>query len=252
MCSKDLVHKFFNKKNIVYKRSDSFEKLANRVSIKDNILITEICNYFRESWQPCSSDFHIKNLKSGLLRGHDWHGAIPSMLHLSMQDRVRDCISGKITLENLLQIGTDIMKHEYFMVAAHDLCETTIITRFEDCIPPVGNKSISDFIFRGTPYDLKNTNPILGYGKKQIKNNKKGVIESLMKGADVSRIREQAKKTINNWGLNRFYFIVEDQERWMSDPQSILDELIFECNKLGDPLEIKIAGISIQTQLIAI
>ena len=228
MCSKDLVYKFYDSKSITYKPSDSFEKLANRISKDDIIELSEICSFFRENWQPCSVEFHINNLKSGLLNGHDWHGAMPSMLHLSMQDRVRDCISGKITLESLLQIGTDIMKHEYFMVAAHDLCETTIITHFKECIPPVGNKSISDFIFQGTPYDLKNTNPILGYNKDQIRADKKVVIENLMKGADVSRIREQAKKTINNWGLNRFFFLVEDQDRWIKDPEGVLNELIKE------------------------
>ncbi len=252
MCSKELVHKLFEQKNILFKNSDSFERLSNRIFLEDNILLSEICTLFRSVWKPCDIEFHINNLKSGLLKGHDWHGAMPSMLHFSMQERVRDCISGKISIEQLIEIGADIMKHEYFMVAAHDLCETAIINNFSDCIPPVGNKSISDFIYKGIPYDLKNTNTILGFKKQEINSNKKQVIEKLMFGADVSRIREQAKKTINNWGLNRFYVIVEDQERWLNDPLSILQELIYECDKIDEPIEIEIADIKIQTQLIAI
>jgi hypothetical protein len=252
MCSKELAYKLLEQKNIQFKNSDTFEKLSNRIKPEDNILLSEICKLFRSEWKPCDIEFHINNLKSGLLKGHDWHGAMPSMLHLSMQDRVRDCISGKITLEQLLEIGTDIMKHEYFMVAAHDLCETSIINNFPDCIPPVGKKSISDFIFKGIPYDLKNTNTILGLNKDEINSNKKEVIEKLMFGADVSRIREQAKKTINNWGLNRFYFIVENQDRWLNDPLSIIQELIYECDKIENPIEIEIEKIKIQTLLISI
>ena len=197
-------------------------------------------------------DFHIQNLKSGKLIGHDWHGAMPSMLHLSLQERVRDCIQGKISFDQLIKIGSDIMKHEYFMVAAHDLAESTSINHFNDSIPPTSNKSISDFVFKGIPYDLKNTNPIMGLSKAQINLNKKEVIESLLRGADILRLRQQAKKTINNWGLNRFYLIVEDQKRWLIEPEILLDQLINEVSKLREPFVITIDGINILCQLISI
>jgi hypothetical protein len=57
--------------------------------------------------------------------------------------------------------------------------------------------------------------------------------------ADVSRICEQAKKQLIT-GLNRFYFFVENQERWLNDPLSIIQELIYECDKIVDPTEIKL------------
>jgi hypothetical protein len=63
---------------------------------------------------------------------------------------------------------------------------------------------------------------------------------------------EFGSKSINNWGLNRFYLIVEDQERWLSDPLGIVEELIHECHKLDNAIEIEITDIKIKNQLIAI
>lgn len=254
MSSKEIIHLLFDKHNIIYRNSDSYEKLSERLTTKDyeRINQTVITEYYREKWKPTASKLHLENLKSGLLFGHNWHGAMPSMLHLSLQNKVRDHIDGKITLEELISIGADIMKHEYFMVAAHDLCETKIIETFPNTIPPVGSKSISDFIFDGIPYDLKITNYFGGQTREYVSQNKQSVAEELLAGADVQRIREQAKKTINNWGLNRFYFLVEDQDRWITDPEGVLTELIYEVKKLRDPFVVKIDGIEIKVQLIAI
>ena len=254
MSSKELIHKLFDNYTIVYRNSDSYEKLVGRLVDDDyeEINLTVITNFYRENWNPTPTQLHLENLKSGLLYGHDWHGAMPSMLHLSMQNKVRDHIDGKLTLEALISIGADIMKHEYFMVAAHDLCETMIIQAFPNTIPPVGSKSISDFVFDGIPYDLKITNYFQDQTKLTVNANKTNVVKQLIAGADLLRLREQAKKTVNNWGLNRFYVLVEDQERWFTNPEGILDELISEIKKIGEPLKIEIDGILILTQLIAI
>lgn len=254
MCSKELIHQLFDKYSIVYRNSDSFEKLVERLNEKDYEKINQavITKYYRNNWKPTNTKLHIENLKSGLLNGHNWHGAMPSMLHISLQNKVRDHINGKLTLKELISIGTDIMKHEYFMVAAHDLCETMIIETFPNTIPPIGLKSISDFIYDGIPYDLKITNYFGGQTKEYVNKNKQAVAEKLLAGADVQRIREQAKKTINNWGLNRFYFLVEDQDRWIKDPEGVLNELINEVKKLKHPFLVKIDGIEINVQLIAI
>jgi len=227
MSSKEHIHFLFNEFGIEHKMSDSYEKLVFRL-------------------------LQSKNLKSGLLKGHNWHGAMPSMLHLSLQNKVRDHIDGKLGLKELISTGADIMKHEYFMVAVHDLCETTIIASNPSTIPPIGSKSISDFVFEGIPYDLKITNYFGGHTKEYVNKNKQNVVEQLLAGADVLRIREQAKKTINNWGLNRFYVLVEDQERWFSHPEGILDELIGEIKNMYKPMNTEIGGITISTQLIAI
>lgn len=254
MSSKELIHQLYDKYSIVYRISDSYEKLVNRLNEKDYEKINEtiITKYFRDNWRPTTTKLHIENLKSGLLYGHNWHGAMPSMLHLSLQNKVREHIDGKLKLEELITIGADIMKHEYFMVAVHDLCETMIIENFPSTIPPVGSKSISDFIFEKMPYDLKITNYFGGQTREYVNKNKQAVAEQLLAGADIQRIREQAKKTINNWGLNRFYFLVEDQDRWIKDPEGVLSELINEVKKLKAPFVVKIDGIEIKVQLIAI
>lgn len=254
MSSKELNYLLFDQYDVVYKKSDSYEKLVSRLTEKDckNIDISVITQYFRENWKPTNSKLHIKNLKSGLLNGHSWHGAMPSMLHLSLQNKVRDHIDGKHTIEEIIAIGADIIKHEYFMVAVHDLCETMIIESFPNTIPPIGSKSISDFIFNDIPYDLKITNYFPEMSKEYVNNNKLIVAEKLLGGADVQRIRVQAKKTINNWGLNRFYFLVEDQEKWCREPEEILQELIKEVKKLKAPFIVNIDDIEIKVQLIAI
>ena len=254
MSSKELIHQLYEQYSIVYRISDNYEKLVDRLNEKDYEKINEtvITKYFRDNWRPTTTKLHIENLKSGLLDGHNWHGAMPSKLHLSLQNKVREHIDGKLKLEELISIGADIMKHEYFMVAVHDLCETMIIEKFPSTIPPVRSKSISDFIFEEMPYDLKITNYFGGQTREYVNKNKQAVAEQLLAGADIQRIREQAKKTINNWGLNRFYFLVEDQDRWINEPEGVLSELINEVKKLKAPFVVKIDGIEIKVQLIAI
>lgn len=254
MSSKELIHKLYTKNNIDFRQSDSYEKLVERLKEEDYEKINQdvITKYYRDNWKPTSTNLHLENLKSGQLNGHNWHGAMPSMLHLSLQNKVRDHIEGKFTLKKLISIGADIMKHEYFMVATHDLCETRIVESFLNVIPPVGSKSISDFIYNNIPYDLKITNYFEGHTKEYVNNNKQAVAEQLLSGADVQRIREQAKKTIYNWGLNRFYFLVENQDRWIDDPEGVLEELVNEVEKIKDPFIVTIDEIEIMVQLIAI
>lgn len=254
MSEKNLIHQLFDQLKIDYRASDGYEKLSNRIETNDSsgLTLDFLRSFFRSHRPPAPKELHLENLKSGLLKNHGWHGARPSMLHLSMQDRVRDCVQGKIALEDLIEIGSNIMKHEYFMVATHDLCETTIIESFSDVIPPTRAKSISDFIFKGMPFDLKNTNYFNGYDKKFVNANKALILNRLLEGADVERLRKQAKKTINDWGLNRFFVMVEDQERWQTDPEGVLNELVDEAKKLKAPIKVDIQGIDVHCHLIAI
>lgn len=254
MSSKAHIHNLFDIYDISYRVSDSYDKLVKRLDERAlKILSIEyITEYYRQFWAPRSDDLHLTNLKSGLLVGHSWHSAMPSMLHLSLQNKVRDHIAGLVSLEDIINMGADIMKHEYFMVCVHDLCESLIINNFKSTIPPIGSKSISDFIFNGIPYDLKITNYFNGETKESVNSNKEYIINRLLAGADVLRIREQAKKTLNNWGLNRFYILVEDQDRWLFEPEAVLSEILIEVSKLKYPIEVNISGIIIQTQLIAI
>tara|TARA_B110000240_G_C13509007_1_gene458035 strand:- start:2607 stop:3425 length:819 start_codon:yes stop_codon:yes gene_type:complete len=250
MISKEDIHKLYTKKNIHYAISDTYHRLKNRDGAS-TITLNEIITSNRKNWKPCNKNRHIKNLKSMKLKGHSWHGAMPSMLHMSMQNKVRDCVDGLLKLDDIITIGADIMKHQYFMVATHDLLETTIIEEFKDTIPPTRKKSITDFVFKGVPYDLKNTHKE-GITKAEIIKDRKGFAKDMYEGADKQRLRKQAKATINNWGVNRFYVMVEEQARWLTDPQGVLDEVVIEAKKIKHPIQIKIDGIEINVIIIAI
>lgn len=223
MSNKETVMSLFDKKGVVYPKGASFQKLAQAYEANPNaITIDDICQLFRNNWTPCNVERHIRHLESGLLVGHNWHGARPSLLHLSLQDRVRECCNGRISLEEYISIGTDIIKHEYFMVASHDICETSLIQRFPSVIPPIGNKSVTDFVFESVPYDLKITShpdawkPVAG---KMTVEEKKRLALELYEGADSDRMRKMAEGCKHNWGLNRMYYLVNDQEKWLNDPK---------------------------------
>ena len=46
--------------------------------------------------------------------------------------------------------------------------------------------------------------------------------------------------------------MVEKMDRWLSDPEELIKEIIEESNALKDPIEIKLEEMTIQVQLIAI
>ncbi len=254
MMSKDVVREFFEINNLKFSASFSYEKLANFYDDKAplDFRIDSVRNFLRHKWNSENIAFHLRNLQSEKLTGHSWHNAAPSRLHLSFQDKVRNFINDKSDLEQLIQIGSDVMKHEYFMVAAHDLCESTIIAQFEDTIPPLRAKSIADFVFKGIPYDLKNTNYFRGWDKNSANKNPKKLAVELFEGADPQRLRKQAQKSLNGWGLNRFYVLVENQERWLKEPQGILNELTEKCKTLGKPTEYQFGEFQIYLQLVAL
>ena len=255
MSSKELIHELYAKNGIRYAKSDTYAKLAKRIDDENSpeMDLEKIVHYFRANWSPSPMGLHLKNLKSGALGGHDWHGSMPSMLHMSMQDRVRDCINGKINLDELINIGSDIMKHEYFIVATHDLLETSIIEAFDDVIPSIGKKSISDFVFKGIPYDLKNTNYFNDWTRESVNAHEKEVAQDLIRGADIARIRKQAVGSINGWGLNRFYVMVEDQNSWLREPETILKTVLDAIKELGDPFDVEVGeNITFKAQVVAI
>lgn len=152
------------------------------------------------------------------------------------------------SLEDYLAIGSDIFKHEYFMVATHDICESSIILSDESVIPPIGNKSISDFVYDGIPYDLKVSSHPAEWkdraGRMTIEEKKALAIE-LYEGADSERIREDAARCRHNWGLNRMYYLVAEQDIWLNDPQSAIDFLIAQLDDPDNCFEINVHGLDI-------
>ena len=174
------------------------------------------------------------------------------MLHHSLQDKVRECISTNASLDNLLEVGRDIMKHEYFMVATHDICESLIIRDIPTCLPPTRKKSISDFIFRGIPYDLKVSTYPEGFSLCHSQEEKIALAQSLVGGADNLRIRQEALDALNGWGDNRFYILVSDQDRWIRNTEGLLAEIMDKVLLLGEPLNVEVGNESILVHLIEV
>lgn len=240
------------------KKKPKKDELVNLALGCRGINIEYITKFFREKWKGTNKDSYLDTLKSGILAGHDWHGAMPSSLHRVLQDHVRECAAGKYTIEKLLNIGVEIMKHEYFIVAQHDIIEASIIEHFEDTIPPIISKCITDFVFKGTPVDLKVTD----YKKNwvnRIKTNipltideKKTLIKDNYTDADSNRIRKQADGSINNWGFNRMYVFIKDQDEWLSNPEVIVDRVLDSLEKTDKPYDIDINGFNIEAYCIEV
>lgn len=254
MSDKETIMSLFDEKGVRYPNNASFQKLALAyLANPEAITIDDICQRFRQKWTPCDIERHIAHLTSGLLKGHNWHGARPSMLHLSLQDRVRECCDGLMSLEEYLSVGTDIVRHEYFMVASHDICETSLIQRFDSVIPPIGSKSVTDFIFDGIPYDLKITShpdswkPLAG---KMTVEDKKKLAYELYEGADSERMRKIASRCMHNWGLNRMYYIVNDQDKWLNDPRVTVQFLLDNVEDESNYFDIVVHGFNIHIGLI--
>lgn len=254
MSSKDIIEELFTTKGLRFSKNTSYRNLALEIEKNPNIItIEEVTKAYRNSWNSSDIQMHIHNLLSGLIKGHDWHGAMPSMLHLSIQNKVRDCCAGTLSLEEYLNIGLDIIKHEYFMVAVHDICESSIILSDESVIPPVGNKSVTDFIYNKIPYDLKistHTDKWRAKAGQLTTDEKKALATELYMGADSERLRKQANQCKNNWGLNRMYYLVSNQEQWIQNPQGTINFLLSQLNNHDNFFDIVVNGYTIHICLI--
>ena len=157
-----------------------------------------------------------------------------------------------MTIEELINIGADIMKHEYFMVAQHDILESSIINHFNDSIPPISSKSITDFVFKGIPVDLKVSGFPDTWAKRARQNKcltddeKRRLIVEMYSGADTERMRKQADGSVNNWGLDRMYILIREQDKWFTDPQSIIDHALSELEKIKSPFSVMVNGFQIE------
>ncbi len=254
MSNKETVMTLFDEKRISYPKRASYKELSVAYEFKSHLVsLDDIRLLFRRNWKPCNYELHIQNLESGLLNGHNWHEASPSNLHLSIQNKARECCDRHITLEEYLSIGSDIIKHEYFMVATHDICETALIQNFDNVIPPICHKSITDFVFDNVPYDLKVSSPPKEWkhlAGRLSKKDKKNLAIKLYEGADKTRLQKTANKCKHNWGLNRMYYIVKDQDKWHSDPRGTVQFLLDNVRDPSNYFDIDVHGITIHVCLI--
>ena len=255
MASKEFIETLFNKYGIKYRKSYKYEK-HKEVYINSGINIPEkdFVELCRKDWQSAPILYHKNNLSSGILTGHSWHKAMPSNLHYSLQEKVRECIKMQGEIKDLLEIAKDIMKHEYFMTATHDICESSIIEQFTNSLPPSRNKSISDFTFNGIPYDLKVSTYPEGWNNIPCKSQDEqiGLIKSFVGGADSLRVRNEAIGAYNGWGDNRFYIVVADQNRWINNTDALLSEIMNKISSLKKPLVIDIDNETIWAQIVEV
>ena len=250
MATKEQIAEMLKEKGFTY-----FKKYEKKEVIMECALekckdfnINYLTEKFRSIWKPININTYIKVLKSNELEGHNWHGATPSSLHRRLQDHVRKCAAGEMTLDELFEIGKDIMKHEYFMVAQHDILEYNIIKHFKDSIPSISPKSITDFVFKGVPVDLKVTAFPPKSSKKWKKralnkksltdDEKKQLIIDMYYGADKERKRKEAEDSINDWGNNRMYVVIRNHNIWFEKPESIVEKVISELEKTQEPFNI--------------
>ncbi len=254
MSNKPAISELFSHYGLPFRESLSYAKLSEVFQAQPNSLsVQDITTLFRSKWTPCNIERHLSHLKSGLLLGHDWHGAMPSILHRSIQDRVRECCEGNLSLEDYLKIGSDIFKHEYFMVASHDICESSIILSKGTVIPPIGNKSVTDFIYDGVPYDLKVSSHTPKWQSKaghMTVDEKKQIAFELYEGADSERMRKVADGCKHNWGLNRMYYLVADQNKWLHSPEDTVHYLISQLPDPNNYFDIVVHGLNIHICLI--
>lgn len=251
MLPKQRISEVFRKFGLPFRESYSYEKLGSILEQKPNLVSKEWLRlYTRSKWQNSSKNLHLENLKSGKLKGHSWHETVPSMLHLSLQQKVRSHISGLISFDELLQIGTDIVKHEYFILATHDLLEIEIIQQIDNVIPTLRPRSFSDFILNGIPYDLKCTEmsaiPI------ERRNNEKAIAEGLFRGGSAGRNRNCATGVFSNWGLNKFYVVVKNSNEWLSSPEEILKRVVETTQTAPPPHLIRINKDKFYAQVVVV
>ena len=185
-------------------------------------------------------------LKSGKLKGHGWEKARPSNLHLSIQNLVRECFAGNLQIDDYLKKGDNIIKHEFFIAAIHDIIEQAVVTNFNDSIPSITSKSTIDFVFDGTPYDLKVTAPLKSWTYKNAKNNPEDFAKSLYEGQDSERIRESAKDVGE---FNRLYFVYDKDDIWET-PEKAIKLAVKAFSKAPEPFTLNIDGKEIKALVI--
>jgi len=211
--------------------------------MEKGVTLEQIREYCREKRPEANISSMRKILSSGKLKGHSWEKAMPSNLHLSIQGLVRDCFAGKTDIDKYLEKGNNIIKHEFFITAVHDLAEQAILTEFKLAIPSIASKSTIDFVLEGVPYDIKVTPPLKNWTFERAKNNPEEFTKSLYEGQDSERIRISAKE---DWEFNRFFLVYKDDSLWET-PEKMERKIIELIKKNPQSFDVNIDGKNIKT-----
>lgn len=248
MLTADQMKDFCNGHNIAIprgERTDQCRVLGSTVSFAD------LHDYCLAGWDRPIAEIHLSNLTSGLLDGFSWHNLAPAYLHLGLQNYVRRVAKGELLLPEFLSLGSNIVKKEYVMVAIADLTELILIDRCGGT-PPLKAKALSDLVFRGLPYDVKNTSPSNDWGADRIRRDPAGFSRAMVLGANSERTRKQADKAFNVWALNRFFVVTEEEGLWLTRPAEMMDRLATVALSLRDPFELEVDGLRILSQVVVL
>lgn len=244
MTSKAKLREIAIERGVKVKVSMTISDLAKCI-FRGGISLPEITKVFRAKYGVQRIDVLKAAMLSGKLKGHDWHGARPSTMHMQFQDRVRECIAGRLTLDSLLKIGTDIARQEFFIVAQHDIVAAAIIQAFSSVIPEIGQRSVTDFVFNGVPVDLKVSTYPAAWGNvagNMSSDDKRQFAIDFFCNADIERMRKQAAGARYTWGLNRMYVLIKDPDAWFVDPDQMICRLINQMKISADPFHIAANG----------
>lgn len=207
-------------------------KAERAMHLAPQLTIDQIASFCLKVWQPPPLRYHLGNLTSGLLKGHSWHRAAPSRLHLSLQDRVRALTRSQGPLTDFLEVGKDIAKHEYFIVAIADLCEHALVTRC-GAFPAIAPKSLSDVVLDGIPYDVKNVSSAADWPIEMVREDPVGFAAAMILGADAERTRRQAEGVGSDAPFNRLFIVVQDDTSWLDHPEQVLEDLVKDITAGG-------------------
>jgi hypothetical protein len=226
-------------------------KAERAAFLATQVTLADIAKFCRKKWTPPPVDSHLANLKSGLLVGHSWHGAAPSRLHLSLQDRVRRLDGSRQALEDFIRVGADIARHEYYMVAVADLSEYVLITRC-GAFPAAKEKALSDIVLGGVPYDVKNVSAPRNWSAEAIRDNPESFAVEMISGADSERRRKQADSHNSDASLNRLFIVAQDEDAWLRKPEYLLNRLVEQVCKGCQPLTVKVDGRTVDVMVVVV
>lgn len=242
MASKNQLVELARSRDLRCRESMSISALATLIA-ESGFDLETLREYFRLRHSNSSSGVLRQLMSSGCLIGHNWHETSPSVMHMRLQDRVRDCIDGAISFEQYMSMVADIAKEEMFIVARHDIVEEAIINHFPDVIPEIGVKSVTDFVFRGVPVDLKVSTHSDAWrvcAGRMTEDQKREFAIDYFKNADPDRMRKQAARAQYTWGLNRMYVMVKDESRWFSDLDALISEILGQMETAEAPFRISV------------
>lgn len=246
MSSEDLES--LNKKNFGNSLPLGKKVILVKSIIDKGITLEQIRKFCKMEREKANSVLIRKILSSDKLTNHNWEKARPSNLHLSMQNLVRSCLANNIDIEEYLKKGSNIVKHEFFITAVHDLIEQKIIDEFERVIPSIASRSTIDFIFEEIPYDLKVTPPLKEWTFDEAKKFPEKFARSLYEGQDSDRIRSSAKV---DWEFNRLFLVYKEDSLWQQ-PEKMERKVIEMLKKKISPFNIEIDGKEIKCLVVFI